>query len=141
MGGWYAGIINSDIDIPLKHFGILGQKWGIRRFQNPDGTLTEAGKKRYSNPDNVKKDVLSGIDKTLSRAVEKVNKNLPSINKKYDGINLYENKKLMKQYEKEVMDMATKVHINQLNEEYGAMVDQANLGRKWLESFIPYYLD
>lgn len=31
----------------LKHHGILGQKWGIRRYQNPDGSLTEAGKKRY----------------------------------------------------------------------------------------------
>jgi hypothetical protein len=31
----------------LYHHGIKGQKWGMRRFQNPDGTLTEAGKKRY----------------------------------------------------------------------------------------------
>lgn len=29
--------------------GILGQKWGVRRYQNVDGTLTKAGKKRYSN--------------------------------------------------------------------------------------------
>lgn len=37
----------------LRHWGIKGQKWGIRRYQNPDGTLTEAGKKRYyyQNPD------------------------------------------------------------------------------------------
>lgn len=30
----------------LAHHGIMGQKWGVRRFQNPDGTLTDAGKRR-----------------------------------------------------------------------------------------------
>ena len=30
----------------LYHYGIKGQKWGVRRYQNPDGTLTEAGQKR-----------------------------------------------------------------------------------------------
>ena len=28
------------------HWGILGQRWGVRRYQNPDGTLTELGKAR-----------------------------------------------------------------------------------------------
>lgn len=32
----------------VSHSGILGMRWGIRRFENKNGTLTEAGKKRYS---------------------------------------------------------------------------------------------
>lgn len=32
----------------LQHHGIEGMKWGIRRYQNKDGTLTEAGKARYA---------------------------------------------------------------------------------------------
>lgn len=31
----------------LVHYGIKGQKWGIRRYQNPDGSLTPAGRQRY----------------------------------------------------------------------------------------------
>ena len=37
-------IIKSD---ELYHHGIKGQKWGVRRFQNEDGTLTPAGRNRY----------------------------------------------------------------------------------------------
>lgn len=33
----------------LTHHGIKGQKWGIRRFQNSDGSLTTEGKKRYTD--------------------------------------------------------------------------------------------
>ena len=32
----------------ISHHGIQGQKWGLRRYQNPDGTLTEEGKRRYT---------------------------------------------------------------------------------------------
>ncbi len=33
----------------LWHWGIKGMKWGVRRYQNADGTLTDAGKRRYAS--------------------------------------------------------------------------------------------
>lgn len=38
----------------LTHYGIKGQKWGIRRYQNPDGSLTSAGRKRYSDSGGIR---------------------------------------------------------------------------------------
>lgn len=35
----------------LYHWGIKGMKWGVRRYQNADGSLTAAGRRRYTNPD------------------------------------------------------------------------------------------
>lgn len=43
----------------LYHWGIKGMKWGVRRYQNEDGTLTEAGIKRYNRDADEK-----GYDRT-----------------------------------------------------------------------------
>ena len=45
----------------LAHHGVKGQRWGVRRYQNDDGSLTDAGKKRYGiqNYDKAVKAALS----------------------------------------------------------------------------------
>lgn len=67
----------------LAHHGIKGQKWGIRRYQNPDGTLTEAGKKheqkvRYKEIKNIYKQTNAHRRKTYdTEAYEQVLKHVP----------------------------------------------------------------
>ena len=51
----------------LYHYGIKGQKWGRRRYQNPDGTLTAEGKKRYD--DDGPSESRSGVGKKVAAGI------------------------------------------------------------------------
>lgn len=56
----------------LVHYGIHDQKWHVRRFQNPDGSLTEAGRKRYAKSfDDTKKNVF----RRMSNRANPISKN------------------------------------------------------------------
>ena len=56
----------------LAHYGIKGQKWGIRRYQNEDGSYTPAGKERYKYPDrkldNTEKYITRKMDKSAAKS-------------------------------------------------------------------------
>lgn len=77
----YSIVYSDDF---LAHHGIKGQKWGIRRYQNEDGTLTKAGKLRYiQNPDgSYKKLSRRQINKNVEQAREKKLKQLQKITEK-----------------------------------------------------------
>ena len=71
--------------LELYHHGIKGQKWGVRRFQNEDGSLTPAGKERYgydSRTGMMSREGLKLYQKDISTN-KKHNKAIDRINKKY----------------------------------------------------------
>lgn len=77
------------IDGTLYHHGIMGQKWGRRRFQNEDGSLTEEGRRRYGVIGKDKKVKIRDIRKERSNLITKYENEDPrnkEISKLYNKI-------------------------------------------------------
>ena len=65
----------------LQHHGILGMKWGIRRYQNKDGSLTNEGRQRYRMTDSQYKELKDASDRSHKAHKEE-------IEKRFEGSNL-----------------------------------------------------
>lgn len=75
----YHGRYISSANDELMHYGVQGMKWGVRRYQNPDGTLTAEGKKRYGVNDTgwVSKDGQQQIKNDMLEERKNTGKTVP----------------------------------------------------------------
>lgn len=90
----------------LSHHGIMGMKWGIRRYQNPDGTLTAAGRKRYgtAGPDGNSKNMKNKhVARVLNDIEEEVSSKRTALNQTRKAMAKHE-KKLAKAEKKGNME-------------------------------------
>lgn len=103
----------------LQHHGILGQKWGVRRFQNSDGSLTAAGKKRYSRSE------LKDIHNERVEYARNARESDPR-------------RKELDRIEKEAYDLASKYDFDQDDGGGGTTEADQAAGRKYWELWEDY---
>jgi hypothetical protein len=103
----------------LYHHGILGMKWGVRRYQNKDGSLTKAGKKRYKDSD----------DEKNTEDLEIRKKRILS---SHSAETLYKNKDLFTDKELQEAYVRLNVERNIKN----MIPEKVSTGRKFINSFI-----
>lgn len=122
----------------LAHYGILGQKWGIRRFQNADGTYTELGKRlrRASEAADpyFQQTVKQGKDKPNISPAEKISKEAKKVQE--GASNLSGKAKSRKDRKRELQERAKLEEImsNMSDAELRAVINRMNLEDQYISA-------
>lgn len=107
-------------DDSLAHHGILGQKWGVRRFQNKDGSLTAAGRRRYDYD-------IEGTKKKYESAKEQYKAYKSDKNKTYMDLakDEYTNAKIKKKLSEETKVSSHRQKLESLYKDKGMTEEEA----------------
>ena len=105
------------MEYELYHHGIKGMRWGIRRFQNKNGGLTPAGKKRYSDD----------ADTTEEETIEQKKARVMS---SHDAKTVYKNKELLS--DKELQEAY--IRLNMERNIKNLIPEEKSRGKKFVES-------
>jgi hypothetical protein len=138
----------------LYHYGVLGQKWGVRRFQKKDGSLTPAGKKRYNEDSDklakavaVKVEAMLDYRQSIDRYKKATLKNPKTADNSevlaktqktraaYELVN-YGVKELQKKYKKVDFNI---MHESKTGEAYVQSMLEDNLGQTYVSEFYLGY--
>lgn len=119
-----------DTQYGLYHSGIKGQKWGVRLYQNPDGSLTPLGRIRYAKQQKTRR---KNLEKARIAKASKVSKKDDSdISDDYREAHTKKNIKSMS-------DAELKKRLNriQMEDNYAKLKRQdINTGKRYVQGFI-----
>lgn len=112
--------VNKD---ELKHYGIKGQKWGRRRFQNNDGSLTPAGRERYGSKENFDKQYPEDVKKSINKTKSGLNKASGAVDKVKD----FNAKQVKKAQEEQIKKDVSKMSDQELQK----IVNRLNMEERY----------
>lgn len=116
----------------LNHHGIKGQKWGRRRYQNQDGSLTPAGKQRYGSEDNFNKQYEKDI-KREADGIKIYQKEAEQMSKDTEGISRTLKESRLKAEKKAVEDNARDLASKMTDAELREVVNRLNMEERYTQ--------